>query len=55
MPTLSWADPWTGSNIDGPVRDGLRLPVPANPTPPDTAPGRYRPPDPLLAFLEQLR
>src|SRR5205814_181530 len=23
-------------------------------TPPNTAPGRYRPPDPLLAFLEQL-
>lgn len=27
----------------------------ARTTPPDTAPGRYRPPDPLLAFLEQLR
>jgi len=23
-------------------------------TPPGTQPGRYRPPDPLLAFLEQL-
>ena len=22
--------------------------------PPDTRPGRYRPPDPLLAFLEEL-
>jgi integrase/recombinase XerD len=26
----------------------------ARTTPPNTAPGRYRPPDPLLAFLEQL-
>ena len=24
-------------------------------TPPDTAPGRYQPPDPLLAFLDSLR
>jgi integrase/recombinase XerD len=23
-------------------------------TPPDTAPGRYKPPDPLLAFLDSL-
>ena len=23
-------------------------------TPPDTAPGRYQPPDPLLAFLDSL-
>jgi hypothetical protein len=26
----------------------------ARTTPPDAAPGRYRPPDPLLAFLESL-
>ena len=26
----------------------------AKTTPPDTKPGRYRPPDPLLAFLETL-
>jgi hypothetical protein len=26
----------------------------ARTTPPDTAPGRYRPPDPLMAFLESL-
>jgi integrase len=26
----------------------------ARTTPPDTTPGRYRPPDTLLAFLEQL-
>jgi len=24
-------------------------------TPPNTKPGRYRPPDPLLAFLESLK
>jgi integrase/recombinase XerD len=26
----------------------------ARTAPPDTSPGRYRPPDPLLAFLESL-
>jgi integrase/recombinase XerD len=26
----------------------------ARTTPPDAVPGRYRPPDPLLAFLESL-
>ena len=34
------AEPWTGSNIDGPVRAGFRLPLDANPIPPDTAPPR---------------
>jgi hypothetical protein len=27
----------------------------ARTTPPNTTPGRYRPPDPVLAFLESLR
>ena len=34
------ADPWTGSNSDGPVRAGLRLPDAARPMPPEPAPPR---------------
>ncbi len=36
VPTMSGAEPWTGSNIDMPF--GLRLAVGAKPIPPDTAP-----------------
>ena len=36
-PAMSGAEPWTGSNIDGPVRSGLRLPDEAEPDP-----ARYR-------------
>jgi hypothetical protein len=39
-PAMSGADPCTGSNIDGPVRAGLRLADDAKPMPPDTAPPR---------------
>ena len=39
-PAMSGAVPCTGSNIDGPVRAGLRLALPAKPTPPATAPPR---------------
>ena len=39
-PAMSGAEPWTGSNIDGPVRSGFRLAEEANPMPPDTAPPR---------------
>ena len=39
-PAMSGADPCTGSNIDGPVRAGLRLADEASPIPPDTAPPR---------------
>ena len=34
VPAMSGAEPCTGSNIDGPVRAGLRLPDAANPMPP---------------------
>ena len=40
VPTMSGAEPWTGSNIDGPVRAGLRLALEARPMPPLTAPPR---------------
>src|SRR5438445_2683718 len=40
VPAMSGAEPWTGSNIDGPVRSGLRLADAAKPMPPDTAPPR---------------
>ena len=40
VPAMSGADPWTGSNSEGPVRAGLRLPDAARPMPPDTAPPR---------------
>ena len=39
-PAMSGAEPWTGSNIDGPVRAGFRLADAANPIPPATAPPR---------------
>ena len=39
-PAMSGAEPWTGSNMDGPVRAGFRLALEANPIPPDTAPPR---------------
>ncbi len=39
-PAMSGAEPCTGSNMDGPVRSGLRLPEEAKPMPPDTAPPR---------------
>ena len=40
VPTMSGAEPCTGSNIDGPVRAGLRLADEARPMPPLTAPPR---------------
>ena len=40
VPTMSGAEPCTGSNIDGPVRAGLRLADEASPMPPLTAPPR---------------
>src|SRR5262249_24992273 len=40
LPAMSGAEPCTGSNIEGPVRSGLRLPDAAKPMPPDTAPPR---------------
>ena len=39
-PAMSGAEPCTGSNIDGPVRAGLRLADEARPMPPETAPPR---------------
>ncbi len=40
VPAMSGAEPWTGSNSDGPVRAGLRLAEAARPMPPETAPAR---------------
>ena len=40
VPAMSGAEPCTGSNSDGPVRSGLRLPDAARPIPPATAPPR---------------
>jgi len=40
VPAMSGAEPCTGSNIDGPVRSGLRLADAAMPMPPVTAPPR---------------
>ena len=40
VPTMSGAEPCTGSNSDGPVRSGLRLAEAARPMPPVTAPAR---------------
>ena len=40
VPAMSGAEPWTGSNSDGPVRAGLRLADAARPMPPATAPPR---------------
>ena len=40
LPVMSGAEPWTGSNIDAPVRAGLRFADEAKPMPPDTAPPR---------------
>ena len=39
-PAMSGAEPWTGSNMEGPVRSGFRLAEAARPMPPDTAPPR---------------
>src|SRR6516162_4659661 len=40
VPAMSGADPWTGSNSDGPVLSGLRFAEAARPMPPEMAPPR---------------